>query len=327
MADLRSSYMGIQLKNPIIVSSSHLTSSLDKILECDQAGAGAIVLKSLFEEQILADTKEDLEGVNLLAHADAMDFFQGMGKKKNLEEYLEILRDAKAKVSCPLIASLNCVTTGSWLNYADKLEEAGADALELNFFILPVNFKQNSEEIENRYMALYKEVQKRVKIPIAMKLGSYFSSLAQLAQKLSNAGVNGLVFFNRFYRPDININTMELKTGKILSEPIEISQTLHWTALLSGRVRADIASNTGIHDGEALIKVLLAGASAAQICSTLSKNGLSYISTMLKDLEIWMNKNNFPSVADFQGKLASENIDNPEFYERAQYIRAIAGLG
>ena len=327
MADLSTTYLGLRLPNPVVAASSGLTGTPSKALECVEAGAGAVVLKSLFEEQIVAETREDMNGAELDAHAEAQDFLTHMGKDIHLNDYLTMVKELKAKAKVPVIASLNCVTSREWMDYAVSLQKAGADALELNVFIMPASARREGHEIEGVYLDIARKIRRRLSIPIAMKLGPHFSGLASMIRKLANEGINGFVLFNRFYRPDVDIQGLRLKAGAMLSTPEEMGVSLQWIALLSGDIEdADFAAATGVHDGEAAIKQLLVGAKAVQVCSTLYRNGLGRIRDMLRDVSAWMDGRGYKTVADFNGLLCRERSERPETYERSQYIKALVGI-
>jgi dihydroorotate dehydrogenase (fumarate) len=319
--------MGLSLRNPVIVSSSKLTSTLEEVQTCEKSGAGAVVLKSLFEEQILADVgQSSVDDDSMLAHSESMDFFQGMGKNYYLDAYLKLVREAKEKLSIPVIASVNCLTAGTWLEYAKGFEDVGADALELNFFIMPADVEQEGSAIEELYLETCRKIKARVSIPVSMKIGSYFSGLASMVKKLSEEGMDGLVLFNRFYRPDVDIDRFEIISAPVFSSPQEISQSLQWIALLAGEVECDLSASTGVHDAAGVIKQLLVGASTVQLCSALYHNGVEYTQKVVTGIEEWMKRHKFERIEDFKGRLSRENIDNPAAFERSQYIRALVGI-
>ena len=326
MADLKTKYMGIELSSPLIAASSGLTASVDKIKEFEQAGAGAVVLKSLFEEQILFDSNKMTEGYNAGIHADALDFFNGMSSNYFLDEYLTLVEECKKAVDIPVIASVNCVSDGAWLKYAKRFENVGADALELNAFTIPVNKEMSSEDYENQYYALAKGIKGEVKIPVAFKLSPHFTSLARVLENIADEGVDALVLFNRFYRPDIDIKKMKMTHAPIFSAEEEMSMSLQWIALLSGEIETDFAATTGVHGYEGVVKQLLAGAKAVQLCSAVYKNGSSVFNEINTKLAGWMDENGFGSIADFNGRLCQEVSENPEAYERTQYMKAAVGI-
>lgn len=326
MADLQTKYLGLDLKNPIVVSSSNLTASVEKVVECEKAGAGAVVLKSLFEEQIRADTDQMMEGVDSLQYAEAFDYLTKTGEHHYIDEYLTLLEQAKSKVSIPVIASLNCVSSGSWIDYAERLEKLGADALELNVFVLPAGIRTPGKEIEQVYIDVCRRVRKKISIPFALKIGSHFSGLANMVKNLKDEGTAGFVLFNRFYQPDVDIEEMSIVPAKILSAPEEMGLSLRWIALLAGEIEADFSAATGIHDGKSIVKQLLVGAQTVQLCSVLYQNGIDYLGTMLNVVTEWMDRHNFSSIDQFRGRLSREQSENPEIFERAQYVKALVGI-
>ncbi len=326
MADLKTKYLGIELKNPIIVSSSNLTASADKVVACEKAGAGAIVLKSLFEEQIQADTAKMMDSIDEAQASEFYSFLMKTGNYHYIDEYLTLLQEAKSRVSIPVIASINCVSSGSWIDYAQQLEKLGADALELNVFILPSDVAKLGVDIEKVYLDVCRKVKKKITIPIALKIGPHFSGFANMIRALAEEGADGFVLFNRFYQPDVDIENLRIVPAKELSAPQEMALALRWIALLSGEIEADFAAATGIHDGESVVKQLLVGARAVQLCSILYRNGIDYIQTILKVVTGWMDRHKLASIDSFRGMLCQEESSNPEAYERAQYVKALVGI-
>lgn len=325
--NLTTKYLGLDLRNPIIVGSSGLTKSLDNIIRFEKYGAGAVVLKSLFEEQIKFEiNKVHLTSDDIYSYPEAADYIANYARHNSLDEYLTLISDAKKSVGIPIIASINCVSSDEWPVFAKKIQEAGADALELNAFILPSDFKRSSEQNEKLYFDIIEQVKKQVTIPIALKIHHYFSALAQTAQKLSWTGINGLVLFNRFYSPDIDIDNMKIVPANLYSKPEEITTSLRWVAILAGNVQCDISASTGIHDGKAVVKQLLAGAKSVQVCSALYRNGFQQIELMLEYLESWMKKNNYTSIDEFRGKMSHRKTDNPAAYQRVQFMKHHAGI-
>ncbi|OQX80873.1 MAG: diguanylate cyclase [Bacteroidetes bacterium 4484_249] len=327
MADLKTKYMGLELKNPIIVGSSGLTNTVDKIEEIEKLGAGAVVLKSLFEEQIkMQINKTVTQSESIYSYPEAEDYISAYTEEKNVSDYLDLIRESKSKVSIPVIASINCVSSSDWISFAEKIQEAGADALELNIFILPSDPKRNGEQNEQVYFDIVMAVIKEVTIPVAVKISYYFSGLAKTALKLSWTGIKGMVLFNRFFSPDIDIDKFEVTTSNVFSTPQEISNSLRWTAMLSDRVHCDIAASTGAHNGEGIVKLLLAGAKAVQITSTLYKNGIDIIPSMIEFVEHWMDKHGFKNTDEFIGKMSFKETENPAAYERVQFMKHFAGI-
>jgi len=326
MPNLATTYMGLTLRNPIVVASCSLVNNSEGVRRCAEAGAGAVVLKSLFEEQMKAETVEMEQNIWLPGHPEAFEYVSKMGMAVGPREYLQLIKEAKKTVSIPIIASLNCISPKWWADYAKQIEAAGADALELNISVMPSDPSRTSAEVEQTYFRILEEVKARVDIPIAVKLGSHFSSLAKVAQELCRRGVSALVLFNRFYQLDIDIEKLELIPGYRLSSPHEMSLPLRWIALLAGQVDCDLVASTGVHDGAGAIKQLLAGATAVQLCSTLYLNGVKHIGHILEEIETWMRKHDFDSIDQIRGRLSQMQSDNPELYERLQYIKALVGI-
>jgi len=327
MADLRTNYMGIELKNPIIVGSSGLTNSVEKIKEIEKAGAGAVVVKSLFEEQIRMQINKSMTNHDLdNYYPEAQDYISNYTKEHDVSDYLKLIKQAKANVSIPVIASINCVSSFEWTSFASKIEQAGADALELNIFILPSDPQNSGADNEQAYFDIVMAVLKEVKIPVALKISYYFTGLAKTTLKLSWTGIKGMVLFNRFFSPDIDIDKFEVTASNVFSTSNEISTSLRWVAMLSDRLHCDIAASTGIHDGSGVVKQLLAGAKAVQIASTLYKNGFDVIPDMLKFLEDWMDKHEFKTTGEFIGKMSFKKADNPAAYDRVQFMKHFAGI-
>jgi len=325
MADLSTTYMGLALRNPLIVASCGLTKTADGVRRCADAGAGAVVLKSLFEEQILADLRGNEIDTGFLWHPEALDYVQRMGLELGPQSYLKLIEESKKAVSIPVIASLHCVSSGLWTDYVRKIADAGADAIELNISVMLSDPRRESGDVEKIYMDTVESVARLAKIPVAVKIGPYFTSVARMASELWKRGAKALVLFNRFYQFDINLDTMELAPGHSLSSPQEIALPLRWISLLSGKVKCDFAASTGVHDADGAAKLILVGATTVQLCSTLYKNGLSRIGTIRTDLERLMEKHGFKSIDQMRGKLSQARSDKPELYERLQYIKALVG--
>lgn len=326
MSDLSIKYMGLSLRNPLIVSSSNLTSSVEKVVACEEAGAGAVVLKSLFEEQIAADTKEMLKDVNEAQLSSAYEYLNRAGSSHYMDNYFGLVEEAKKKVSIPVIASINCTSAGTWIDYATRFEKVGADAIEFNVFVLPADVNKKSNEIESIYLELCRKIKRKIHIPFSLKIGSHFTGLANILKQLSDEGARGLVLFNRFYQPDVNIDKFKIVPANIMSAPEEMLLSLRWIALLSGEIESDFAAATGIHDSKSIIKQLLVGAKAVQLCTVLFQRKLEIIGILLREIEEWMSKHDFKSIGDFCGMLCQERSDKPEVYERAQYVKALVGI-
>jgi dihydroorotate dehydrogenase (fumarate) len=327
MADLSTTYMGLKLRNPIIAASSGLTNSIENIRKIFDHGAGAIVLKSLFEEQInFAINKTFHQSDNNYSYPEALDYISHYTRTNDLENYLKLIREAKSNVSVPVIASINCLSSSEWITFAKNIQDAGADGLELNIFILPSDPRRKSDQHEQVYFDILLSVMKEVKIPVAAKISYYFSGLTNMAMQLSWTGIAGLVLFNRFYSPDIDIDTFEVTSGNVFSGPGEMSNTLRWVAMLSGKVQCDIAASTGIHDGKDAIKQLLAGAKAVQVASVLYQKGFDQIDLMLAEMDNWMDKHQFARTNDFIGKMSFKEAENPAAFERVQFMKHFSGI-
>lgn len=326
MADLSTTYMGLALRNPIIVGSSGLTGSVKGVQELEGSGAGAVVLKSIFEEEIVHEMDDVMKeaaakGLNL----DQFDYYDYEIKGEKLDKYAALIRGCKEAVSIPVIASINCTYSHEWTYYAKNLQAAGADGLELNMFFLPTDLSRSAEEMERAYFEVIAKVKKEISLPIALKISYYFSCLGAMIQKLSGQGIAALVLFNRFYSPDFDIENLRVVPSHVYSTPGELPVSLRWVALMSQKVECDLAASTGVHDGKAVIKQLLAGAQAVQVVSALYKNGKTHIRTMLEELEGWMNRRGYGRLDDFQGKMSQEKSANPALYERVQFMKYFGG--
>jgi dihydroorotate dehydrogenase (fumarate) len=327
MADLTTEYIGLNLKNPIIAGSSGLSGSVKGVVELEENGAAAVVLKSIFEEEIMLEYEDIMreasdEGVNL----DQFDYFDFDLKSNRIKKYTDLITGSKKEVSIPVIASINCVFSHEWTSFAKQLQDAGADALELNMFFLPSDFDRTTEEKEQAYFQIINKVQKEISIPIALKISHYFSNLGPMIQQLSGTGIAGLVLFNRFYSPDFDINKFEVISSNVFSKPSDLSISLRWIAIMAQRVECDLAASTGVHDGIALIKQILAGANAVQVASTLYQNGKGQIGKMLETLEGWMEQKGFGSLNDFRGRMSQAKSSNPAAYERMQFMKHFGGV-
>lgn len=324
--DITTSYLGFKLKSPIVPSAGPLSEHVSTIKEMEDAGAGAVVLYSLFEEQLEHDelelehhTKSSSE-----SFAEATSFFpEPFEYKLGPEEYLEHIRKAKEAVDIPIIASLNGKSLGGWIDYAKRIEEAGADALELNIYQLATDTEKKGEEIEKKYIHIVRRVRSEIKIPIAVKMHPFFSSIAYMANELSKAGANGLVLFNRFYQPDINLETLEVEPNVLLSTPMEMRLPLRWVAILHGRVNADLAATRGIYTEEDVIKMIMAGANVTQVLSCLLKYGIGHISEIITKLKTWMEEKEYESIEQMRGSMSYLNVDDPSKFERANYMKVL----
>ncbi|MCW3786701.1 dihydroorotate dehydrogenase-like protein [Plebeiibacterium sediminum] len=323
MPDLSTSYMGLKLCSPIIASSSGLTNSLQDIIELEKNGAGAIVLKSLFEEEIVTEMEHELnkmQSENYL-YPETMEFYENYDVEDTLTSYLKLIDDCKKNVSIPIIASINCITSHNWPYFAKSLEEAGADAIELNISILPSDTESTCVENEKVLFNIIKAVKHEVTIPIAVKISSYFSNLAGIVSQISRTGVDGIVMFNRFYSPDIDVNNFEVIPAPLFSTPNDYVIPLRWISIMSERVECDLAASTGVHDGNTLIKMILGGAAAVQVASTLYKNGFAHMQLMLNELKNWMEEKDFSNIKQIKGMLSQSRSINPAGYLRIQFMK------
>ena len=323
--DLSTTYLGVKIGNPLIVSSSSLTNSVENIKKCADYGAGAVVLKSLFEEQITADKNKLLNQDDMYFwYPEALDYVGKFTREDGVEAYLKLIENAKKAVNIPVIASINCVSPREWPTFAKELENAGADGLELNIFIPPTNINLTGYKIEETYMEIIREVRKNISIPIGIKIGYYFTNISRTIFKISNLEINGIIMFNRYYRPDIDIEKLSIISNNVFSQPDEITLTLRWIALLSGKVHCDLIAATGIHDYTGVVKQILAGASAVQLCSTLYKNGVQYISQIRSDLENWMSRKGYDNLNAFKGAITKSD-ENCMAFERVQFMKKTTG--
>ncbi|MEZ5069664.1 MAG: dihydroorotate dehydrogenase-like protein [Bacteroidales bacterium] len=324
MIDLSSQYMGLELKNPIIVGSCGLTGTVEGIQNLEKHGAGAVVLKSIFEEEILLEANHQMHEASrdpllYTGFSETLDYIDVHIRENNLTQYLDLIRKAKKTVDIPIIASVNCVTDEDWTYFTRKMEEAGADALELNLFLNPADF--DNKEFEGAYFRIVDKILKEVDIPVSIKASKYLTRMGLTLKALSATGISGMVLFNRFFTPDIDIDQMELATGKYFTGPEDMYDTLRWITIMSGRAGCDLAASTGIHGGEEVVKMLLAGAMVTQISSTLYKNGPDQIAKILKKLTSWMESKSFKRIEDFRGKVAEAYEKNPAALERMQFMK------
>lgn len=326
MANLETKYLGLTLKNPIIVASSGFTKNVEKLVECEKAGAGAVVLKSLFEEVLLRDSWGIEESAQ--DHTEAYEYISGeLELQYGLVEYCKYIKEAKEKVNIPIIASVNCMGEKHWVDFAKKLEDAGADALELNVFSVPFDQKITGVEVEQEYYELLSKIKEVISIPVSFKIGKNFSSLPNFVHNLYCRKIDGVVLFNRFTEPDIDIENLEITTTFNFSKKTDYHDALRWIAVLSHDLESvDFSATTGIHTSKEIIKMLLVGASTVQIASAFYQGGLELIGNYLADLEQWMEKHNFNSIEDFKGKLTFEHVENPKKYLRSQFLEKIRNV-
>ena len=324
---LTTNYLGLLLKNPIVASSSPLSQNVDSIRRLEDAGAGGVVMYSLFEEQITFDSfyVDYYLTSSTNSYAESLSYFPEM-ESYNVwpDEYMNLIRRAKEAVDIPVIGSLNGVSAGGWTDYAALIEEAGADAIELNVYYIPTNENLKGTEIENIYFEILRDVRSSVSIPIAIKLSPYFSATANIAKRLVEEGANGLVLFNRFYQPDIDLETLEVVPRLVLSNSAELRLPLRWVAILYGRLMADLAITTGIHTSQDVLKALMAGAKVTMMASELLQNGLRRINVILDEIRSWMNTHEYESVAQMIGSMSQQHCAEPAAFERANYMKMLA---
>ncbi len=326
MADLSTGYLGLKLRNPIIVGSSGLTATVAGVREAELAGAGAVVLKSIFEEEIAAEHEEAMQGAAARGSGrEAWEYYDYELRGQKLSEYAELIRQARAGSGIPVIASVNCTWSHEWTQYARAIEEAGADALELNMYFLPSDMTRSSEERELQYFTVVERVRKAVQIPLALKISPYFTSLGRVIQRLSRSGVQALVLFNRFAPLDFDLEKVQLATGAPLSTSAELATTLRWVALMANRVSGDLCASTGIADGAGVVKTLLAGARAVEVVSALYRGGMAHLKRMLAEVEQWMAAHDYGSIAGFRGRLSQAASEDAAAFERVQFLRRYGG--
>ncbi len=325
--DLSTTYLGLKLKNPLVPSSSPLTRTLENLRRMEDAGAAAIVLYSLFEEQITLESEmlNHYLTQGIESFPEALNYFpEAPEYQTGPDGYLEHIRKAKAALDIPVIGSLNGVSTGGWVNYARKIEEAGADALELNVYYLPTDINLGSGEVEQIYLDILQDVKAALNIPVAVKLNPYFSAVANMAKRLADGGADGLVLFNRFYQPDLDPENLDIVPHLVLSNSNELRLPLRWVAILYGRIQADLALTTGVHTVEDVVKGVMAGASATMMASELLQNGVGRLSEVLTDLKQWLEEHEYDSLAQMKGSLSQINCAEPAAFERANYMRVLS---
>lgn len=324
--DLSTTYLGLKLKNPIVPSASPLSHTVDSMKRLEDAGAAAVVMYSLFEEQIAHEAAELDHYLNYgkESFAEALTYFPE-AQEYNIgpDEYVELVRKAKQALNIPVIGSLNGISTGGWISYAKKIADAGADALELNVYYIPTDPDVTSSDVEDRYLEVLHAIKHTVDIPIAVKLSPFFSSMAHMAKRLENSGANGLVLFNRFYQPDIDLEALEVKPNVVLSSSNSMRVPLRWIAILHGQVKMSLAATSGIHTAQDVIKMVMAGADVTMMCSALLKNGPSHIAQVLLDLHQWMLEHEYISVQQMKGSMSQKSVADPAAFERANYVKAL----
>jgi dihydroorotate dehydrogenase (fumarate) len=329
MIDLSTTYLGLKLRTPLAPSASPLSQELDSIRRLEDAGASAIVLGSLFEEQL---RQESVELDHRLAEhsesfAEALSYLpQPSEFRVGPEGYLNHIRKAKQAVGIPIIASLNGATVGGWTAYAKEMEQAGADAIECNIYAIPSNPDVAAAEIEKDYIEIVKAVKSAVKIPVAVKLSPFFTNMANMAKRFDQAGADGLVLFNRFYQPDIDLEELEIQPNVLLSTPQALRLPLTWIGILYGRLRANLAATSGVHGPEDVIKLLMVGADVTMLCSTLLRNGINHLRYIEEGLLRWMEQHEYDSVQQMKGSMSQLRCPDPSAFERAQYMKAVKGV-
>jgi dihydroorotate dehydrogenase (fumarate) len=325
--DLSTTYLGLKLRTPLVAAASPLSEEIDSIKQMEDAGASAVVLYSLFEEQLRQDTAELTQYLEhgTESFAEALSYFPEPEEfRLGPEEYLKHISKAKSAVKIPIIASLNGSSLGGWTQYAKAIEQAGADALELNIYYIPTEMNLTSDEVEENYLSILKAVVSVVNIPVAVKLSPFFTNFANMAKRLDQAGANGLVLFNRFYQPDIDLESLEVKPNILLSTPMAMRVPLRWIALLYGKLCASLAATSGIHRASDVLKMLMAGADVTMLCSALIRHGICQLGVIERDLVAWMEEHEYASVTQLKGSLSQRNCSEPSAFERAQYMKAIS---
>jgi len=325
--DLSTNYLGLKLKSPLVVSPSPLCAEVGNIRRMEDDGAAAVVLPSLFEEQIEIDSQEldrFLDATSGIGAESTTELPELMHAVRGPDDYLKHIRNCKEAVKIPIIASLNGDTKGGWLRYAKQIEQAGADALELNIYYIPVDASVTGDQVERKYIDLVEAVKAEVSIPVAVKLGSSFSSMANMAKKLDAAGANALVLFNRFYQPDFDLEALEVVPNLILSNSHELLLRLHWIAVIYGGVKADLALTGGVHSATDVVKAMMAGARVAMMTSALLKRGISYLDTLSTELLVWMGEHEYDSIRQMQGSMSRNAVPQPSAFERANYMKVLS---
>jgi dihydroorotate dehydrogenase (fumarate) len=325
--DLSTTYLGLKLRTPLVPAASPLSDEIDSIKQMEDAGASAVVLYSLFEEQLRQDSAELVHNLEqgTESFAEALSYFPEPEEfHLGPDEYLKHVSKAKKAVKIPVIASLNGSSAGGWTKYAKAIQQAGADAIELNIYNIPTDMDLSSAKIEQAYLDIVKAVKAEVSIPVAVKLSPFFTNFANMAKRLDKAGANGLVLFNRFYQPDIDLESLEVKPNILLSTPMAMRVPLRWIALLYGKTKANLAATSGIHRASDVLKMLMAGADVTMLCSALIRHGVRQIGVIERDLIAWMEEHEYASVTQLKGSVSQKNCPEPSAFERAQYMKAIS---
>ncbi|MCG8477649.1 MAG: dihydroorotate dehydrogenase-like protein [Spirochaetales bacterium] len=321
---MTTSYIGLTLSSPVIAGSSGITDNVDNVRNLEDAGAGAVVLKSLFEEEIIAEMDRTRQAMERPGYVfpETADMDDIIDDESGMTSYLKLISDSRDAVDIPVIASVNCITAQRWPTFADMIERAGAHALELNIFLMPSDpTETDGEAFEQTYFNIAEEVRKHVKIPVSVKVGYHFTLLARTLKRLSDSGIDGLVLFNRFFNPDFDLDTLEIVPTNVLSTPELLHVSLRWIAIMRGYVACDLAASTGVHDGNAVIKQLLAGADAVQVASALYRSGIEVVTEMNERLRAWMVEKGYGSIEEFRGMLSRPRVTDPTAYDRGQFVK------
>lgn len=327
MESLSTEYMGLRLRNPIILGNCPYTNDLDGLKKAEDSGIGAIVLNSLFEEQIDSSAQSDMSGAEgFLTHADAFAFLSQASTEHYVDKYMDLVEKAKASLDIPVIASINCTSDSMWLDIARRFASCGADAVEINHFIIPSDCKETGSSIESKYLKFAKKARSVIKMPLSMKIGWHFSSIPNMVKNLSDTGVDGIVMFNHFFRPDIDIEKVCVDSENTLQPKGDYGDTLRWTAMMSSEIDADICASTGIRNASTVVKMLLAGAKATQISSVVSMNGFSTVKEILDGLGAWMDRHGYDRIEDFRGLLSQEKVGDPQSWERSVCLKLYSGF-
>jgi len=327
MTDLSTTYLGLALSSPLVASASPLCEDLGNLRRMEEAGAAAVVLHSLFEEQITreSDVLNEALSTGTDSFAEALSYFPDL-QSYNLgpDGYLEHIRKAKAALGIPVIGSINGVSSGGWVDYARKIEQAGADALELNVYFIPTDAHLTGAAVEQQYCDLVRDVKAAIRIPLAVKVGHQFTAFANVARRLEESGADALVLFNRFYQPDLDLDNLEVVSSLSLSQPYELLLRLHWVAVLYGRIQADLAVTGGVHEAPDVLKAMMTGANVAMMASALLKHGIPHLAKVRRELALWMNEHEYESIRQMRGSLSQRSAANPEAFERANYVKVLS---
>ena len=324
--DLTCKYMGLTLPSPLIVGSCAFTQSVEQIMEIERLGAGAVVLKSIFEEQITNEAFQSMDAAGGYGDTRAIDYVRQYTEMAAYENYNKLIRDLKKNVRIPVIASIHCHRDGDWVNFAQRVQEAGADALELNLTLMPADPKISGEDLEKRYVEIIRHIKKNMRIPLAIKTNRYFTSFVHSMWQLRKAGADALVLFQRMYEPDIDIEQMKITAAKVLKEGDGFHEALRWVSIMDGNIDCSLSATSGVVSGGDVAKLLLAGADTVQIATVLYTRGIGHIATIISELKDWMERHHYDSIDAFQGKLSMKRIGNPEVYMRMQFMKHFAGI-